>query len=182
MNIISVCFNRSLNCLSCQKATCMQLLAVSHTLLFGVENGRESILYWWFICINLFAFIQPVGWKVRKYILLILFVDVRCFLTYELNNQCSSRKLYILLVVSISKWGMAINGGLSGAHSVGEEKPLSSYICMYINTGGKLVFICVKICSNAFIAHVLTFQKLMSVGFSSCIYQYGLMKSRAFGQ
>ena len=73
MNIVTECSNRSLNRLSYWKAAHVQLHAVFHTLLFGLENGfgieNESFISD-YISINLFAFVQLVGWKVENILLI----------------------------------------------------------------------------------------------------------------
>ena len=95
------------------------------TSWLDVENGfdtkNESFIGDW-ISINLFAFLQSVGWKVRKY-----------FISYVANIVCQclthhnlwTKKLVLLkkttlLVVSISKQGMAIQA--SQLHTVWAKK------------------------------------------------------------
>ena len=66
-NIVSLCSNRSLNPLCYWKAARMQYISCP-TVWLGVENGfgieNEFFIGNW-ISINLFEFVQSVGWKVR---------------------------------------------------------------------------------------------------------------------
>ena len=75
--------DRWIHCPTEELPACTKLCVVSHALLFdvlsfGVQNGfgaeNGSFIDNW-ISINCFTFGQSVGWKVRKY-LLILFVNV----------------------------------------------------------------------------------------------------------
>ena len=123
MKIVSVWSNQSLNLLSYWKATCVQVQYIScPTICVGLENGfdlenRFFIGDW--VSINLFEFVQSVGWFRAS-------VDVQRFIICEPNNwQHSSRKVLSSCCINIQvRHG---NTGKPVAHSMGEEKMLSSY-------------------------------------------------------
>ena len=102
--------NRSLNPL-CYWKTAARVKNISYPTVwpcveneFSIENG---FLIGNWISINLFEFVQSVGWKVRKYQYFSseMFVDVWHSIICELNNrQHSSRKLLFLYQYPSEAW------------------------------------------------------------------------------